>query len=110
MLDEHIRFSSMNHLMYAIPLTYRVSSKDAPVSIARLRRALHTITIKHNILSTALYFDQNGLAMQNVPFTYDCGNHEQRYSFTVIDVEDDVHLHQHIDDLLHQSSLFDLEQ
>ena len=49
-------------MIYAIPLLYRLSSLDSHISITRLYRALQSVIMKHNILSTALYFDNNGIA------------------------------------------------
>ncbi len=75
--------------MYTIPLAYRISGDEGIVSIVRLRRALHTLVIKHKILHTALYFDTMGVLMQSLLEIADSIYDQKSYGFALISLDDD---------------------
>jgi hypothetical protein len=71
--------------MYNIPLLYRLSPDSATVSIERLRRALQALVIKHQILRTAVYFDERGVLMQRPIEMKDSVDDQELFGFTVLD-------------------------
>jgi hypothetical protein len=89
LLDEQIRFSSNDKLIYNLQFAFYVSSDDnaGSIPIERLRRALEKIVMTHKSLSTKLYFDTNGVPMQRVPHMTDLNTKQVHYGFTILDVD-----------------------
>ncbi|CAF1690031.1 unnamed protein product, partial [Adineta ricciae] len=66
-LDERVRFSSAANAVatYHIPLVYEIV--EMPLSLNRLKRALHAIIHKHKTLRTRLVYDENeGVLQQEI--------------------------------------------
>ena len=106
-LDEQIHFSSKNNsIIYLIPLLYRVTSTVTanPVSVTRIRQALHAVVRKHSILRTALYFDMSSTLIQH------CLD-DDVYGFTIINSMNNA---RPIDEIIGETQngfdLFDLTQ
>jgi len=114
-LDEQIRFSSKNNnIMYVIPLIYRISSlsKNNYISITRLHQAFQYVIIKHSILRTGLYVDNNGTIIQHC-FNVNTINDEMKsYGFSIINLQNDndCEIHKTINEILNDSDLFDLSK
>ncbi|CAF4192798.1 unnamed protein product [Adineta steineri] len=111
-LDEQIRFSSnktpMNN-MYVIPLLYRISSTNDPVSITRLHYAFHNVITKHSILRTALYLDTNGHITQHCLDADTIIKDKKSSKFSMINLPDEEHEQNEIvKKILNQADLFDL--
>ncbi|CAF4006926.1 unnamed protein product, partial [Adineta steineri] len=115
-LDEQIRFSSnkttMNN-MYVIPLLYRISSMNDPISMTRLHHAVRSVIIKHNILRTALYMDTNGHLIQHCLDTNTIlDDHIRSYGLTIVNLHNnDRHrMNEIIEEILNQADLFNLSK
>ncbi|CAF1230887.1 unnamed protein product, partial [Rotaria sordida] len=94
-MDEMIRLSS-NDRIYSIPFVYQVSHSGL-VSIARFRRALDALVIKHDILRTSLLFNStSGQLEEHVEFFSN-----NIYTFVVTNANDQ--------DNAQQMTLFDIE-
>jgi hypothetical protein len=112
-LDERIRFSSENnHVMYVLPLLYRLSSITTNhISISRIHQALRAVVTKNNILQTALYFDTNNAVIQHC---FDANihiDHPEPYGFSVMNLlNGDRCIDEIINEILNQSDLLDLSK
>ncbi|UJR38885.1 hypothetical protein I4U23_031553 [Adineta vaga] len=100
-LDDHIHFSSPtnNHNMYAIPLLYRISSLNHPISFSRLHHAFQHVIAKHHILRTALHLNTNGILVQNY-------SHMKSCRLSMIDLHGGEN--ESIKKIISQPNLFDL--
>ena len=103
-LDEQIRFGSQGNRMYTVPLAYSVLCDTKPVSIARLRRAIQSLIVKHSVLRTSLLLNKNGDVIQSVLEVTDSG--QTLYGFTVLYAESDDE--SNICEKIHRSDHFDL--
>ena len=112
-LDEQIRFSSKtNHVMYVIPLIYRLSSSTSNhLSIIRLCHAFQHVIARHNILRSALYLDSNGTILQHY-FRCNCiADNIKPFGFSIINLaNDDCDIEKSINEILNQSDLFHLSE
>ena len=110
-LDEQIRFSSQhNNIMYVIPLLYRLSS-SSHLSITRLYHAFEHVIMKHKVLRTALYFDNNGHLIQHCLDSTDLIHHIRTNAFSIVNLQnDDRSVDEIINEILNQSHLFDLSK
>ncbi|CAF4098502.1 unnamed protein product [Adineta steineri] len=109
-LDEQIRFAaSDNSNIYAIPLIYRVSSKNDHISVSRLQHAFQSIIKKHQVLRTALHLDANGAIIQHCLDANVIINDKKSSEFSMINLPDDEHEQNNIvKKILNHSDLFDL--
>ncbi|CAF3936811.1 unnamed protein product [Adineta steineri] len=110
-LDEQIRFPSKHHnFMYVIPLVYRILSTKNHLSINRLRRALHTVVVKHRVLRTGFYLDINGMIIQHFLDINATINDQEPYGFSVVDIDSDVESDEVAKKIISRSDLFDLSK
>ena len=112
-LDEQIRFSSKtNHVMYVIPLIYRLSSSTSNhLSIIRLCHAFQHVIKRHSVLRAALYFDSNGTITQRYLDAAAITDNIKPYRFSIINlVNDDRGIEKIINEILNQSDLFHLSE
>ena len=108
-LDQQIRFSfKQNHIMYTIPLLYRISSHTCDELITRLYRALQAVVTKHSALRTALYLDTNGILMQHRLDFNHIFNVQQQFRFTVAKLYDNDKIEKQIKEIVTGCDLFDL--
>jgi len=96
--------------MYTVPLIYRISSEFGSVSINRLRRALRAVIMKHQVLRTALNFDENGSIVQRIAQIESSCNEKDFYKFTIIYMDDEtIDQNSTIYRALYDRSMFDIE-
>ena len=101
--------------MYVIPMLYRISSSTNPLSVSRLCRAFHSVLIKHHVLRTALYVDEDGIVVQRCLDTNIITDDTKPFGFSVINVEnnngdDDHGVAKTMNNILNDANLFDLSK
>ena len=105
-MDEKVRFAEPTNEQIAVYnelLIYTLSSSTS-FSIDRLRRAIFLILIKHPILRTAVFQDQEQLMQKVLPVQNDLCN------IKTIDILNDNHLNQVLYDEETKRALFFPEQ
>ena len=101
--------------MYVIPMLYRISSSTNPLSVSRLCRAFHSVLIKHHVLRTALYVDEDGIVVQRCLDTNIITDDAKPFGFSVINMEnnngdDDHGVAKTMNNILNDANLFDLSK
>ena len=110
LLDEQIRFSSVDHNnIYVVSLLYRISPSTNHLTITRLHHAFQAVIIKHSILRTALYLDTNGIIIQHCLDARVVIGDMRLYSFSVLNFRDND-IGATINEILNNSDLFDLSK
>ena len=105
-MDERVRFrESINEhvAVYNELLIYTLSS-ETTLSINRLCQALSFVVLRHPILRTALFYNQEQLTQKVLPTTYD------RYKIEITSITNDDHLKQVLYDEETNGILFNPEQ
>ena len=105
-IDERVRFddSTNEHVVvYNESLIYTLSS-DTTLSIYQLRQALSLILVKHPILRTSLFYDQEQLRQKVLPTT------SNLYKTEITYITNDDHLKEILYDEETNGTLFNLEQ